>query len=248
LTPDNRELLNETAWATTGKKELVTMKAPTGELPFNVAIHWRTEDGVDATVNLPVNVTDPARLPPPEELRTLPVDAVLRALASLRPLHEAVVDAIRRRERATGNGHGAEELDPLRRFSPTGQLLYRTRELSAALVGLRERLERPAASFDAFRWRLDGVFGPLEIADGLIEERRANRAIVGEEPFMLAEIGLTLANVDLERTSRFIPDDLPRMRRAIRAATRALASKCAGVASEPALKTYVDDAFRRALR
>ena len=82
------------------------------------------------------------------------------------------------------------EIDPHKRFSPSGQILYRTRELSAALVGLRERLERPAASVEAFLWRLEGPFGPAEIATKLIEERRTNRSIPGEEPFMLAEIGL----------------------------------------------------------
>jgi hypothetical protein len=247
-TPDGHDLLDAASWITAGRKPLVKLTAPTGELPFNVALHWRSADGEVVTANLPLNVTDSARLPPPEELRSLPVEAILRALASVRPLHEAVVEALHRQERAADRARHDGEIDPHKRFSPSGQILYRTRELSAALVGLRERLERPAASVDAFLWRLEGPFGPAEIANKLIEERRTNRSIPGEEPFMLAEIGLTLANVDLERASRFIPEHRARMRRALRATIRALAERSADAEAAASLQSYVDDAFRRALR
>jgi hypothetical protein len=193
-----------------------------------------------------VNVTDPGRLPAPAELRTLPLDALLRALASVRPLHEGIVDALTRREQA--RAHAYDELDPLRRFSPTGQLLYRTRELSAALAGLHERLERPAATLEAFMWRIDGPFGPIEIADKLIAERRENRSVQGEESFMLAEISLTLASLDLGAASRFIPKQRSSMENAVHEAVRALESKCERPSNAPALEEYVQDAFTRAKR
>ena len=248
-TPDGHELFDSASWTEAGSKPLVKVRAPTGDLPFNVTLQWRGVDGsVVPPTNLPLNVTDPARLPPPEELRSLPVDAILRALASVRPLHEAVVEALQRRERGVARASHDGEIDPHKRFSPSGQILYRTRELSAALVGLRERLERPAASVEAFLWRLEGPFGPAEIGTKLIEERRTNRSIPGEEPFMLAEIGLTLANVNLEAASRFIPDQRPRMRRAVRATIRSLAKRCADAEAAPSLQTYVEDTFRRALK
>jgi hypothetical protein len=248
-TPDGHDLLDSASWTAAGRKPLVKVSAPTGELPFNVTLQWRGPDGVVVPpTNLPLNVTDPARLPPPEELRSLPVDAILRALASVRPLHEALVEALQKRDRSVGRASHEGEIDPHKRFSPSGQILYRTRELSAALVGLRERLERPAASLDAFLWRLEGPFGPAEIATKLIEERRTNRSIPGEEPFMLAEIGLTLANIDLEAASRFVPEQRPRMRRAVRATIRSLAKRCADAEAAPSLQSYVDDAFRRALK
>ena len=192
-TPDDHELIASQEWQRTGRKVVAELPAPTGHLPFNVAFEWRAPDGLLATGSLSVNVTDPGRLPPPEELRALPLDALLRALASVRPLHEAVLEAMHRHERSLGTK--LDDLDPLKRFSAAGQLLHRTRELSAALAGLHERLERPAASLQAFRWRIDGPFGPVEIASKLIEERRGNRSVQGEEAFMLAEISLTLASV-----------------------------------------------------
>ncbi len=120
--------------------------------------------------------------------------------------------------------------------------------MSAALAGLRERIERPAATLDAFRWRLEGPFGPLAIAEKLIEERRENRSVEGEEAFMLAEIALTLAGVDLNKASRFVPDQLRAMRRALRAAVRDLDSRCTTLPDAPGLDAYVREAFARAAR
>lgn len=245
-TPDGQEILDAEGWRRDGGGSVVGVDAPGGELPFNVAIEWRTKAGEAARASLPVNVTDPGRLPAPAELRALPVQALLRALASVRPLHEGVVEAIERHERSRAGA--LDELDPLKRFSPSGQLLHRTREMSAALAGLRERVERPAATLDAFRWRLEGPFGPLAIAEKLIEERRENRSVEGEEAFMLAEIALTLAGVDLKKATRFVPDQFGAMRRALRDTVRDLDSRCKTLPDAPGLDAYVRDAFARAAR
>ena len=243
-TPDGRDLLDAAGWDRAGAESEVILDAPTGDLPFNVAIEWRRTDGLLVTASLPVNVTDPGQLPPPAELRALPVDALLRALASVRPLHEAVVEAIERHKR--GPAVTLDELDPLKRFSPSGQLLHRTRELSAALAGLRERVERPAATLGAFRWRLEGPFGPVEMAHKLVEERRENRSVEGEEAFMLAEIALTLAEVDLRKASRFIPKQRRAMRQLVGEAVTTLQSTRESIPGSPALEAYVADAFARA--
>lgn len=245
-TPDRKELLSANNWRSGGRERLVTIPAPDGDLPFNVAIGWRDSAGAMHRVNLPVNVTDPGRLLAPAELRTLPVEVLLRALASVRPLHEAVTEALERQER--GRRLAVSELDPLKRFSPTGQLLYRTRELSEALAGLRSRLERPAATMDTFVWRIEGPFGPVAIAEKLIEERRAGREVEGESAFMLAEVALTLSRVDLAQTSRFAPSRRPKMREVIRRAVRELETLRADLSSAPNLAGYVDDAFARAAR
>jgi hypothetical protein len=245
-TPDARHLLNAEEWRTDGQQPLVTIPAPDGDLPFNIAIGWRDSTGKTNRVNLPVNVTDPGRLQAPAELRTLPVDVLLRALASVRPLHEAVAKELEREER--GQQLGTSELDALKRFSPTGQLLYRTRELSEALAGLRARLERPAATMDTFVWRIEGPFGPVAIAEKLIEERRAGREVEGESAFMLAEVALTLSRVDLNQTSRFAPGQRPRMREVMQKAVEQLKTLSKDLSSAPNLDGYVNDAFAKASR
>jgi hypothetical protein len=245
-TPDGKALLGADEWRSGGRKRLNTIPAPDGDLPFNLTIVWCDSAGVRNRLNLPVNVTDPGRLMGPAELRTLPVDVLLRALASVRPMHEAVTDALERQARS--RGLAASELDPLKRFSPTGQLLHRTRELSEALAGLRGRLERPAATMDTFVWRIEGPFGPVAIARKLIEERHTNREVEGEAAFMLAEVALTLARVDLGQASRFAPRKRSKMREVIREAVAELEALRPDIATAPNLAGYVDDAFARATR
>ncbi len=245
-TPEGESLLSADEWRIDGHKRLAKIAVPSGDLPFNVAIAWTDSAGVRNRVNLPVNVTDPGRLPAPAELRDLPIEVLLQALASVRPLHESIVEGLERRE--SGHRLSVNELDPLKRFSPTGQLLHRTRELSEALAGLRDRLERPAATMDTFVWRIDGPFGPVAIAEKLIESRRTGREVQGEASFMLAEVALTLSRVDLKQTSRFAPRKRPHMRKVVRQSVKELEALCTGMASAPNLDAYVKEAFARSAR
>lgn len=227
-----------------------TMDRPVGDPPpFVVAIRWRDGHGVRHEGRLPVNVTDPAALPPPQELRMLPVEALVRALGSTRPLHEAVeAEAARIVRREQAEASGDSELDPLKRFSPAGLLMQRTKELSYALAGLRDRLGRPAASLDAFRWRLSGPFGPRAVADGLLRQAEERRSLDGEASFLLAEIALTLADVDLESACRHIPSERPAAAAALRDAIAAVRELRSVGSEEPAVAAYVDAAFARAAR
>jgi hypothetical protein len=247
-TPDGHKLTDRGRWEQAGGLSLFDMPAPNGGLPFNIAIRWLTPYGETRVGSLPLNVTDPAGLPPPAELRELPVDLLIRALASLRPLHEAVEAEARRRRRKRKTKRPLSELDALRRFSPSGQLLYRTQELSGALAGLQERLERPAASLDAFLWRVNGPFGPVQIAEKLIAERRGNRSIPGEEAFMFAEISLMLAAIDVDKASRLIPKGKRRIRQVLRDAVDALENMCSELDPASPLTAYVRGAFWRARR
>ncbi len=109
------------------------------------------------TVPWPVNVVDPGALPPPAALRDLTLEELLEVLASTRPLHQSVVDMLRKR------GHRSKsdvELDPHKRVNTETFLLRRTKRVALALERLRERLERPAASAEALDWRLRGPVGP----------------------------------------------------------------------------------------
>jgi hypothetical protein len=68
-TPDGQDILDAEQWRREAGRTVVGADAPGGELPFNVAIDWRTKAGETARASLPVNVTDPGRLPAPAELR-----------------------------------------------------------------------------------------------------------------------------------------------------------------------------------
>ena len=217
------------------------MDLPDERYPFFLIVEWETAQGL-TTAGWPVNVTEPGLLPPPEELRYLPVEALLRALASTRPMHESLSAAL---EGNVGEGKDPD-LDPLKRYSSSGQLFVRTRRLSAALAGLRERLERPAASTDALQWRLAGPFGPIAIAEGLIRDLHdSTRAVEGEASFLLAELALTLARVDWASTARILPPHLVLSHaRDVLAEVRDLAMRQAP--DDPQLAAYVRRALEEA--
>ena len=154
--------------------------------PFVLEVAWRGASGEDYVASWPVNVTNPAALPPPEALRSLSLEELLEILASTRPLPAAVAAAIEKRHRA---GHHLDAaLDPLKRLDSQTFLLRRTKRVARALDRLRERLERPALTREAFEWRLRGVVGPMTLAEAFAREAR----LPGEARFNLAELALTL--------------------------------------------------------
>jgi len=175
--PNGTVLADSAAWAAAGGPGELQVALAEPQLPFWLQVRWRHREAWERA-SWPVNVTDPSRLPPPDELRSLPVEALLAALASTRPLHEALATAVRRRARAA-RANGTLELDPLKRYASAG-LFQRTRHASAALAGLRRRLERPAGSVEALVWRLTGPFGPRAIADGLIGDTGQGQRLPGE--------------------------------------------------------------------
>lgn len=236
------QLADDAEWDAAGQPAELRVPLRDDVLPFFLQVTWTTAGG-DRRATWPVNVVDTATLPPPEELRHLPVGALLRALASTRPLHESLSEAMRSSE---NNGTPRDELDPLRRFSETGQLLRRAKQVSLALTGLRERLERPAASEEALKWRLTGPFGPVAIANGLAEQAEQGGAIAGETSFLLAELALTLARVDWQRTGRLLPGGTRTSRRHAREALAELRALRSEVDEDPRLAAYVERAFEEA--
>jgi hypothetical protein len=213
-----------------------------GDPPFVLEVRWRQSD-TEAVASWPVNVADPSTLPPPEVLRNLSLEDLLDILGSTRPLPDATRDAIKKRERRTG---ADSTLDPLKRFDSQALLLRRTKRVARALDRLRERLERPALTKDAFEWRLRGAVGPLALADAFVREAR----LPGESQFCLAELALALRRVRPEMPAQGgLPvsevkaclDDTIRE-------VHARVARLAGSGSSELLDQYVNAAFEEAAR
>lgn len=234
-------LLDHTSWGLAGALAEIRVPLTDDRLPFFVLVEWH-DDGEQKRRGWAVNVTEAGRLPPPDELRDLPVDALRRALASTRPMHEALTMALQRQERISQD----PDLDPLRRYSDTGQLFARTRRLSAALTGLQRRLERPASNDDALAWRLRGPFGPLGLAERMADELEdSDRAIRGEAGFLLAELALTLARVDWTSTARILPlEVVQKEARSVLEEVKKLARRAK--VEDPSLRSYVQEALAEA--
>lgn len=192
-TPSGETLGDAASWLAAGAPAEWTIPLTPDLRLFFVETSW-LEEGEWRHVGWPVNVTEPGRLPPVEELRNLSLRALLELLGSTRPLHLAVVEALEREERQSSAGVNAD-LDPLKRHSESGRLLRRTRQFSFALAGLRRRLERPASNLDTVVWRLTGPFGPSALAEALVREEQGSAQVPGETDFLLAELILTLSRI-----------------------------------------------------
>jgi hypothetical protein len=245
-TPNDVFLADQLSLGTGSGPRSLRLQLPDEQIPFWAQVRWQEESSW-YEAGLPVNVTDPGELPPPAILRTLSVELLLRVLASTRPLHDAMAYEIERAERIK-TGELPPDIDPLKRYSSVGQLLGRARRVSAALEGLRRRLELPVASLETLRWRLFGPIGPQAIARLLLREAEDGEGgyVRGEQAFILAELALTLHRVDWKSTLRYV--DERRGRKEVRKLIAELAQMRADFPADPSLGRYVDEAFAKVSR
>jgi CRP-like cAMP-binding protein len=235
--PGGREVLSS-ARGTGAGEHIIGWESP--DVPFVLEVVWTHAKGT-AVANWPVNVSNPAALPPPEALRSLTLEELLQILASTRPMPQAVAEVLAKRKAKTAQADA--ELDPLRRFDSQSFLLRRTKRLAAALERLRERLDRPASSREAFEWRLFGPVGPLALAEGYAREA----SFAGEAKFCLAEIALTLHRVQADKVAA---DGLQRseVSECLKRAIRQLTERAAQMPPVAELDRYASAAFEEAAR
>jgi hypothetical protein len=189
--PGGSELLGSTVGTKAGQHDMPWGVDP---VPFVLEVTWQRGDET-AVASWPVNVSNPSALPPPDALRDLSLEELLEILGSTRPLQEAVVQVLKKR--AKGAKRVDIELDPLKRLDSQTFLLRRTKRVALALDRLRDRLERPALTRDAFEWRLNGAIGPTMLANAFVKEA----LVAGEAKFYLAELALTLKRVRPQRAA-----------------------------------------------
>lgn len=154
---------------------------------------WVTWTGAKGKAWWPVNISSSSDLPPPDELKDLPLEVLIDILTSARPLHEAMRTYLRRQERAkhAGGTDAGIDFDPHKRVDTSAFLLQRTRRYSWALAGLRSRLERPVPTEECLEWRLHGPVGVQAVATALGREANSDT----ERAFLVAELALELCRV-----------------------------------------------------
>jgi hypothetical protein len=212
--------------------------------PFVLEVRWTTREGLAAVAAWPVNVEDPASLPPPDALRDLSLDELVAVLGSTRPLPQAVIEVLKKRTRTAPPIDAI--VNPLERFDSDATLLRRTKRVALALDRLRERLERPVLTSEALDWRLRGPIGPDALAQAFVKEAM----LPGEEAFLLAELALSLKRVDPRRAAEggldqaIIAAEIGSCIRRLKA--RAEAQAPAAIA--PGMARYTEAAFKEALK
>ena len=109
--PTGRWLLSAEEWRSSGSPDIVHLELGQDPLPPYLVVTWWDDEGRNRAT-WPVNVQDRSELPPPAELAELPVEILLAALASSRPLPVALEHELRRREGRENRGPDCE-VDPL---------------------------------------------------------------------------------------------------------------------------------------
>jgi hypothetical protein len=229
---------DEALWRSNGRPSRVGLRWRPDRPPSALRVKWRGSEGM---AWWPINARDAASLPPPTELRTLSLSALIEILTSARPLHQVMSRLLeRRRDSATDNT--PPQLDPHKRVDTSEFLLQRTRRISWALSALRERLDQPAPSREALNWRLRGPCGVMALVDAINREDRPEQ----ERSFLLAEIAVELARV----VPRTAPGCLQRrhVRATLRECIREIQScvRLPSLTNLPELKSYVRRAFLEA--
>ena len=160
-------------------------------------------------------------------------------LTSAKPLHQTLDRWLRRKKENKTHDEGIS-LDPHKRVDTSSFLLQRTRRVSDALTGLRQRLEQPVVSEQALEWRLHGPVGVMALAQAVTKEARSDQ----ERCFLLTELCLELARVrPLPSPGTLSPAHVRKSLRQIAQEIHATISPDA-LAGLPALASYTKAAFK----
>jgi len=185
MSVDDRRLYDEKEWNAQGCPDQVTVTWPDeNTLPSGLKIIWENSN---FPAWLPVNVSSPSDLRPPDKLSNLSLEDLISIIISWRPLHE-IIDIISKDAPVAKRD---VPYDTLKQVDTSGFILQRVRRVSNALECLRKRLEEPMATKQTLEWRLYGPVSVMALANAIDKEERANE----EKAFLLAELILTLRRV-----------------------------------------------------
>ncbi len=185
----NKTWFDSQQWQAEGSPAKLKLPWPTSRPPSGFEV--QLEGGVGAAW-WPVNVASADSLPPPDELKDLPLSVLMDLLSSSRPLHRVMAEYLKKKSKAKSDGV-VTEIDPHKRVDASGFLLQRTRRLSCALAKMRERVERPAATIEMLNWRLHGPVGVMALAEAIAREATSP----AESAFLLAELTLELSRANV---------------------------------------------------
>lgn len=241
----SEQFVSESQWHAAGCPTTWRVAWDRERPPSGFEVSWTDAKG---RVWWSVNVQSGLYLPPPSELKDLPLELLIEILTSAKSLSQIMGKRLERQLERSGS-EGLPELDPHRRIDMSGFLLQRTRRVSWALTALRERLDRPVSSVQALNWRLRGPVGVLALAKAIGREAKSST----ERAFLLAELCLELHRVQPQSTDEKCVS-VESIRAALRAVIVELSQSVAPDAISPtsssehaALARYVQTVFEKVL-
>jgi len=198
LDEDEKPWQNAASWDAAGRPSSWTVPWP-ARAPSGI---WVTWTGATGKAWWPVNVEAPIDLPPPEELKNLPLEFLIDLLTSARPLHEVLRRYLHRHENVGKNGpKSSTDADPLKRVDTSEFLLQRTRRFSWALSSLGNRMGRLVPNEECLNWRIHGPIGVMAVAKALERDAKSTE----ERSFLMAELALELSRVTPTEAPGYLP-------------------------------------------
>jgi len=238
-TVSEKFLYDETTWRANKQPKAVKIVWQESAAPSGFEVSWKDSNG---RAWWPINVFTAASLPPPAELRDLPLEVLVNILTSARPLHQ-VLGAWMKRKKNGASESGSEIYDPHKRVDTSGFLLQKTYRVTSALSGLRTRLSRPVPSEDALQWRLNGPVGVSAVSQAIVKESRSK----GETAFLLTELALEISRAKTTSAPGCLPEE--KVNREIRSVIADLQKEAKACLRDKSadLYQYIDTAFKEAL-
>jgi HKD family nuclease len=179
-------IVNNNEWAGLKNPLIWKKEIPEKNLPSYLLVYW---NGQQNPAVLPINIENQDCLPPPEELKDLPLDVLTELITSAKPLHSVLRKYLTRKSKV--DNVSGEIIDPLKKYSSSTYLLQRTRKYSIAINQFRDRLEAPFPTQSSLEWRLNGPVGMMAAVDAILRESKSK----SEAVFFLSEIWKTLGKV-----------------------------------------------------
>lgn len=233
-------LIDEDRWRAQGSPRELRVDWRDKLPPSGLEVSW-TDSGGPAW--WPVNIAETSVLPPPEELKELPLEVLISVLTSARPLHVVLRRWLKRTSKEE-DGLDKPILDPHKRVDTSSFLLQRTRRLSWALTALRKRLERPVQTQEVLWWRLYGPVGAKAVQNAITREASSE----AERQFLITELALELSRVKPYREAGGVAPAVIReeLRKLISEMQADIALESSG--DTPELAEYMRNAFALALQ
>jgi hypothetical protein len=242
-TDDGARLTGETEWLQAERPAEWVLPWTESRPPSGLWVQWPNDD---RRAWWPVNVADLSALPPPDNLRDLPLDVLISILTSARPLHRVLADFPPKRARGSSTVDGIT-LDPHQRVDTSQYLLQRARRVSAALKALAYRLARPVATEESLAWRLRGPVGVEAVAKAIMQDALANDC-GAMQSFLIAELALELSHIQPQTAVGALP--AARVKKELAALIGELRERYANDATDAPenLRRYVERAFATAVK
>lgn len=227
---DHQILVDQHKWEAGGRPEYLRVPWSAKQPPSGLWVTWRDAAG---HAWWPVNVASSAVLPPPDDLRLLPLDVLITILTSARPLHRVLGAHLRNGKTPPDSLRLVD--DPHKRVDVQGFILQRTRRFSWALTELRQRLARPVATQEGLAWRINGPVGVHALAEALCREAGSEE----EAAFLVAEMALEVRRVQPQNAPGSLAVDV--VAAALTEAALTLATRARNLTDKvsPSMKRYV---------